>query len=357
MSVRATILYVALLLVTPVWAREQTDVREKTDVIVMNNGDRVTGEIKGLDHGSLQVSLDYAIGTLSVDWSKVIRLESKQLFVVKTQDGSVYTGSVKMTETVSGRPMQIQEVNAPKKELAIEGSRVVNMTELSESFWHRLSGGVNTGVIYSKGNQSTQLSLGSDAEYVRERWSGSASFNTNLSASSGATPYTRNQLKLASLRLFPWNNYFYQFSGGFLQSTEQGIGLQTLLGAGVGRYLKNTNRAQISLAGGLAWQVTHYEQSTTPIGTQNVAAGLIEANVNLFKFDKTNLSATASFLPGLSEPGRVFFNTNAAYYIKLPANLKWNLSFYGSWDSRPPGGLKGSDYGSSSGLSWTFGLK
>ena len=42
MSVRATILYVALLLVTPVGAREQTDVREKTDVIVMNNGDRLT---------------------------------------------------------------------------------------------------------------------------------------------------------------------------------------------------------------------------------------------------------------------------------------------------------------------------
>jgi hypothetical protein len=59
----------------------------------------------------------------------------------------------------------------------------------------------------------------------------------------------------------------------------------------------------------------------------------------------------------LSDPGRVRFNTNASYYIKIVSNLKWNLSFYGNWDNRPPPGFAGSDYGTSSGLSWTFGLK
>jgi hypothetical protein len=53
----------------------------------------------------------------------------------------------------------------------------------------------------------------------------------------------------------------------------------------------------------------------------------------------------------------VKFNMNATYYIKLTANLSWNVSFYGNWDSRPPDGLSSSDYGSSSGLSWTFGNK
>jgi hypothetical protein len=46
---------------------------------------------------------------------------------------------------------------------------------------------------------------------------------------------------------------------------------------------------------------------------------------------------------------------NASYYIKLTGKLSWNVSFYGNWDNRPPDGLSGSDYGSSSGLSWTFG--
>jgi len=35
--------------------------------------------------------------------------------------------------------------------------------------------------------------------------------------------------------------------------------------------------------------------------------------------------------------------------------LTWNVSFYGSWDNRPPPTFSGSDYGTSSGLGWTFG--
>jgi Protein of unknown function, DUF481 len=62
-------------------------------------------------------------------------------------------------------------------------------------------------------------------------------------------------------------------------------------------------------------------------------------------------------LPALSEPGRIRIDTNMSYYIKIISDLKWNISFYGNWDNEPPPGLNGSDYGTSSGLSWTFGLK
>src|ERR1700758_2721242 len=45
--------------------------RDKVDVLVMNNGDRLTCEIKGLSSGALYVGLDYVQGTVQVDWSKV----------------------------------------------------------------------------------------------------------------------------------------------------------------------------------------------------------------------------------------------------------------------------------------------
>jgi hypothetical protein len=53
--------------------------------------------------------------------------------------------------------------------------------------------------------------------------------------------------------------------------------------------------------------------------------------------------------PALSVPGRVRFDTNASYYVKLFSNLSWNASFYGNWDNQPPQGFSGSDYGTSSG--------
>jgi hypothetical protein len=68
--------------------------REKTDVLVMRNGDRLTCEIKRLDSDVLYIRLDYVLGTISVNWSKVDHVESKQLFLVKTQDSSVYSGAL-----------------------------------------------------------------------------------------------------------------------------------------------------------------------------------------------------------------------------------------------------------------------
>ncbi len=351
MSIGALILSSALLLATPLVASD------KTDVMVMKNGDRMTCQVKGLDAGVLYVSFDYIDGTASVDWSKVARLESKQLFIVKTQDGSMYTGSLTTAETAAGRPVKIQVVATPEKEALIDQSQVVQMIQTSENFWQRFNGEIRWGIIYSKGNQSTQYSLGSQIAYVRERWNAKADLSSNLSSSTGTHASTRNSFNFNALHLMPWNNWFYSGLGTFLQSSEQGINLQSTFGGGIGRYLKNTNQASISFLGGAAWQQTNYQRSVVPLGGQNVASALIGADVRLFRFSKTNLRATALVLPALSEPGRVRFDTNASYYTKLFGNLSWNLSFYGNWDSQPPPGFSGSDYGTSSGLSWTFGLK
>ena len=83
---RVILLSCTLLAATSLFARESTD------VIIMNNGDRLTGKIKSLKSGVLSVSLDYVDGTISVDWLKVARFESNQLFVILTQDGSSYEG-------------------------------------------------------------------------------------------------------------------------------------------------------------------------------------------------------------------------------------------------------------------------
>jgi hypothetical protein len=66
--------------------------------------------------------------------------------------------------------------------------------------------------------------------------------------------------------------------------------------------------------------------------------------LRVFKFKKTNVDVSSSRLPAISEAGRVHFNTNAVYYIKLINDLSWNFSFYGSWDTRPPPTLPKSDY-------------
>src|SRR5499427_6348965 len=196
----------------------------------MTNDDHFTGEIKGLKAGVLYVSVKYILGTSSVQWSEVARLESKQLFLVKTQDGSVYTGTLNTANIPSGRPMEIEVAETPGQEVKIDRSRIVEMDVTSAKFVQRFNGSVNTGIIYSKGNQSTQYNIGAQVSYPRECWAAGASFNSTLSASTGASTSTRNQVDVLALHLMRWNNWFYEGVGTYLQSSEQGILSQATAG-------------------------------------------------------------------------------------------------------------------------------
>ena len=326
----------------------------------MKNGDRFKGEIKGLNAGVLRVDLDYVDGTLSVQWSKVANLESDRLFLIQTESGEVYTGKLSVSGVSDDPPIRIEiaaapKNAAPKSEVEIARSKIIKLNQTSEAFWSRFNGAINTGFLYSKGNESAQYNLSSQVAYDRERWSSQVNYNSSLSSNSGAPISTRNQIDTNTMKLLRWNNWFYAGSISFLQSSVQEISLQTTISGGVGRYLKNTNHASIYLLGGLGWQNVSYKQNPVDQGTQNILVGFVSTEIKAFKFKKTNLDVTASLLPAITDPGRIHFNTNAIYYLKIYGDLKWNFSFYGSWDSRPPATLPSSDYGTSSGLSWTFG--
>jgi hypothetical protein len=348
-TIRAIVLCCVFLFSARLYAQKNTD------VIVMKNGDRFTCEIKGLSAGVLSIKLNYVDGTIGVQWSQVAHLESNQLFLVHTEGGDVYTGKISATGLSSDPPIKIEIAEAPEKEVEVARRNVIQLNQTSAGFWRRFDGAVNTGLLYSKGNESVQYNIGSQVAYNRERWSSQLNINSSFASNSNSSLTTRNQIDLSTLRLLRWNNWFYAGTGSFLQSSVQDINLQTTLGGGVGRYLKNTNRTSIYVLGGFGWQSAGYGHKEGDLGTQNTAVGFVGSEIKAFRFKKTNLDVSTSLLPSISDAGRVHYNLNAVYYVKIFQDLSWNFSFYGSWDSRPPVTLPKSDYGTSSGLSWTFG--
>jgi len=329
--------------------------RDKTDVIVMKNGDKITCEVKSLQSNTLYISVDYILNTISVDWTKVERVESKQLFLVRTQDGTVYQGLISTPKTLGGRPVEIEVLETAEKKVALEREQVVDVSQTSRNLWQRFNGEFNSGFSFTKGNESSQYNLGAEVNYVEERWTAGADYNSNLSSSTGSTTSTRNDLTLSGRRLLQWKNWYYTGIGDFLQSSAQGIKLQSTLGGGIGRNIRNTGGTFITVYGGFAWQQINYNQAIIPAKTQHVTSGLIGTSLKLFRFDRTTLKVNANLLPAVSEPGRLHFTLNSTYYVKLWGKLNWNFTFYDNWDNRPPPGFSGSDYGTTSGLSLSFG--
>jgi Protein of unknown function, DUF481 len=349
MTFKGILLCMTLIAANPVWARENTD------VIVMKNGDRITCEIKGLRFNTLYISVPYILGTLSVDWARVDHLKSNQLFLVRTQNGTVYTGAISTPETAGGRPVQIDVLETSQRKVTLDRAQVVNVNETSTRFWQRLNGRIGAGLTYSKGNNATQYNLTSDVNYPRERWAFQGAYSSNFTSNIGAPTSTRNDFSFSAQRLMRWNNWYYTGITDFLESSAQGIRWQSTFGGGVGRILKNTGGTSFTLYGGLGWQRINYREAIVPAGTRQVTSGLIGSSLKIFRFDRTTLTVSARLLPAISERGRVHFALDSSYDVKLWGKLDWNFTFYGNWDNHPPPGFSGSDYGTSTGLSVSFG--
>jgi hypothetical protein len=148
----------------------------------MKNGDRFTCEIKGLSGGVLSVKLKYVDGTIAIQWSQVAKLQSDRLFLVKTESGEVYTGTMSTTGASDDPPIEIEIAEAPGKEVEVAQRKIINLSQTSEGFWHRFDGAVNTGLLYSKGNESLQYSFSSQIAYTRERWASQVNFNSSFAS-------------------------------------------------------------------------------------------------------------------------------------------------------------------------------
>jgi putative salt-induced outer membrane protein YdiY len=261
-------------------------------------------------------------------------------------------GELRTQAKAADEPVKIEVLESGNTQQVLDQPQVVQLSEAANTFWRKFSGDFDSGMSYSRGNNTRQLNLSGDILYLSSLWSVQADYTSSFSASNHDSLSNRNQVTLSARRLLPRKKWFYTGLAEFLQSSQQGIANQSTLGGGLGRSLKNTHRARISLTGGLAFQNTRYESPANP--TQQSLSGLVAANVQLFVFKKTTLSLQATVLPLLNQPGRVRYGTNLDYSIQIINNLWWKFTFYGNWDNRPPNNLPGSDYGTTSSLSYSF---
>lgn len=334
------ILFLLLTLFSPgAWAA-------KTDIVVLTNGDRITGEIKKLEAGILRYSTD-TMGTVQIEWRFIQTIITDQQQIIETVDGERWLGKIQKPD--EGENVQVVTVRGP---VEISPRDVVSAWPVQATFWDKVDLSVSLGYDYAKSTGITNFSGAADFLYRTDRHLYDATLRTDITRQDEADDQNRQEFRFNYQRILTTDRF-----GAFLMGYESNdaLGLDSRLfgGAAYGYYLKKTNRNWLNLAGGV---IASQERAVGGDETQSLE-GLLNARWRFFRFATPErvLDSSLSIFPGLTETGRWRADLRTTFKLELIVDLFWSLEFYGTYDSDPlDEDAEKSDYGITTGLGWSF---
>lgn len=330
-----------LLLTTPALGLA----REKSDIVTLRNGDRITGEVVGMQYGILQLKTD-DIGTINIEWPSVRTIETKFSYYVERTGNRHYFGHIGTAEgelTVDDDPGPV----------SIPMTDVARMSQVESGFWARINGSLAIGYQFTKSNDVSISSLSFQSDYRSPHIEASL----NASALSTKTPEDgtsdRDQIA-SSVRFVGAKKNFWMLLGSLDRNEELGIEGRVQVGAAVGRHFFQTSFTELTGIAGLSF---NQEWASGQEGGQQSLEGVIGGEWRVFRFSdpETNIDASLLGYPSLTESGRYRTEANVTFSREIINDLTLDLTYYNSYDSDPPDETANRyDYGVVTSLGYKF---
>lgn len=343
---RITRWLIALVLVGPLLASANTD------VVVFDNGDRLTGELKSLQRGKLRFKTE-ATDTISIEWDNVSFLSSDQNIQVETFDGRRYLGQLQFNPSVKKLSVKIGE-----QSVELDTDRVVVMTVIEEEGIDRIDGQITAGYNFAKADSVEQMNLGLSVGMRGEKRSLDLSLNSTISNSNQNNSSQRHTAAGDYKRYWP-NRWLVSGSLNATRNDELGVDLRTSVGGGGGRIVAQTNHSRLLVESGLL--LTHENLAPDENGINPPDEDTVEAYLTMqldwFRYDSPefDLSTSLQIIPNLTNTGRVRGEFDITLKWEIIHDLFWQLSFYDSYDSDPgTAGAETNDYGITTSLGYDF---
>lgn len=320
------------------------------DVVTMKNGDRLTGEVKSLQRGTLFIETDYSSSNLAVDWNQVLSVKSTATYLITLANGVHVTGKLERLPETKEHADDVTILGG-STDMHTPSENIVAIESHKPSFWRQLKGSVDTGVSFTSGNSQTTANTDVNATYSTLKWSATAALGTSYNNQSGGSKTNRADASLSGQRFLGRNAYL----GGlvdFLHSSQQDLDLRTTAGGGYGRYFIRTTNSDLRWLGGIVY--TREAFTTETRSSDSNAEGLLGAAYDSYRFKLGEIHMQALLFPGISDHGRVRATTNNSLVIKLTNNFHFTFSFWDNYDSRPPVTAKKNELGLSSAIGWAF---
>lgn len=299
--------------------------REKTDGLVLKNGDHLTGEIKGMSRGKLDFGTDDA-GTLSIEWVKVARITSAHSYELELVSGQKHFGQLLDPPAGASGVLLLDAGDS----LTIQD--VVAVVPLDAGLLSRLKAYLDAGFTLAKSNKATTLTTSGEVAYRGDRIGTTLDFNFYVQDDENTAAVSRDALLLTG------DYYFTRWRASLFTGAEKNDELDLKLritgGGGAAYPAVRSNSMELWAAAGL---VLTREEYTTSEPTLNLE-GYLNGTWDAFRYDspKLDLGISLSVFPGLSNLGRVRGELTARVKYELFSDFNVGLNLSSTFDSRPP---------------------
>jgi putative salt-induced outer membrane protein YdiY len=324
---------------------------KRKDVVIMNNGDHFTGQVKRLQNGLLYIETDYVSGNIGLDWNQVQSVQSTAAYRIVLNNGRRLEGKI---EKASGEKAKTEDflIHEATEEVEVPSAEIVSIDTKKPTFWRELQGAIDVGYSFTSGNSQSTLNVDTSAAYQRPGWKAATSFDSTFSGQSGASSTNREDLQSTFTKFLNRNSFLLGLTD-FLHSSRQDLNLRATVVGGYGRYLKRTTNSNLSWVGGVAYIHESFDTTAGQPSGQSMEA-VVGLQYQFVRFNFGEFDSQLLTFPGLTDSGRIRITTNNVVTIKLRNNFHLAFTLWDNFDSRPPATARQNELGISSGVGWSF---
>ncbi len=311
---------VCLTVATPLLA-------QKTDTVTLYNGDKITGEIKELDHAKLKYSTD-DMGTIYIEWDKISRLVSRAYFEIELASGVRFYGNL----PEPARDGTLVVALTPTTTDSLDMAQVVKITPIKATFWTRLDGNVDIGFSYASANRVFQLNIGVTVKYRGEKWSSQFDYTSYWQNTDSTAGTVRNSATINGQRLL---KHKWRGVGYLAAESNEELNLDIRLTVGAGGLFQPIQTNSILLGFGSGPLLTRELFIDSPDPKHSLEFSVL-GEFEAFRFDDPELDFTVklNIIPSITTWGRVRINLDSRLRYELINDLYIGFSVFNAFDSQ-----------------------
>lgn len=305
---------------------------DKTDVIILENGDRITGEVKGLVSGQLELKTDY-MGTVFIGWEDIQDLISDTGQKIELSDGERLVGTLDKPQSDNPDAAHLIIIHTDEGQLEVNSTNVVRMYPVGGGFWDRMDLSFNLGFNFDKNSSVGKYNLGIDGVYRDPEFITLGKFSSELTTLNDSDNTKRVVLNLDHMSYLEGKRYRSYF-GSMEQNDQLGVDLRTLVGIGYGWVPISTGRNWFTWGVGVDANVEKpFDGGESDANLE--AMGSIRYQYYKHSIPERTLDVNFQVFPSITQWGRLRANFTFDARWEIIRDFFIGMELYTSYDGEP----------------------